>query len=251
MANFLHRNRIQTIPGTALRKAALRALWLPFLFVALTCVAWQSHAQTVSHPVSEMTSAARHYSYTYMLSATEKKELEYIIVKASNGDIKTVFNACDVCYSAHKGYSQSGTELRCNNCGNRFAIDALGGTSTGGTCNPGYLPHTIQGDNVVINVADLVVGEYFFLTQTVTGIEADVTVPGITLATQGRQMLTVTLPGEGHRTFHIFTLNGQLRRSFTNSSRIVQISIAEFTPGAYVLVTEEARKLTNNVFLVY
>lgn len=240
--------------GTALTgsfRMLFHASWLPLLLIGLTCLAHEAKAQSVSHPVSEITETAKHYSYTYMLSATLKKDLEYIIVKASNGDVKTVFNACDVCYPAHKGYSQSGTELRCNNCGNRFAIDGLGGSNTGGTCNPGYLPHTIQGDQLVINVSDLIVGEYFFLSQTVTGVVDIAARPEVLRMTQDKQNLTLTLPGEGLRTFHVYTLNGQLRRSFSNSSRIVQVAINDVTPGAYMLVIEESRTLTTKMFLVY
>lgn len=221
------------------------------LIAGIVCFASTSAAQTVSHPVSELSTTARHYSYAYILSATQKKDIEYILVKASNGDVKSVFNACDVCYNAHKGYSQTGMELRCNNCGNRFAIDGLGGQSTGGTCNPGYLPHAIQGGDVVINVADLIVGAYFFQTRTYTGVENGVNVPEMILATHDRQRLTVTMPRPGQRTFSVFSLSGQRYRTLTNSSAIVQIDITGLAPGGYVLAVTEGHALTTKTFLVY
>jgi hypothetical protein len=234
--------------------SAAHAFLYRFLLVLLLGVPLSSGrvaAQTVSHPTSEVTSTAKYYSYTHMLSATEKKELEYILVRASNGDIKTVFNACDVCYLAYKGYSQSGTQLRCNNCGNRFEIDGLGNKNTGGTCNPGYLPHTIDGDNVLINVSDLVTGAYYFRLQTVTGLANDANRPEVLAMTQDRQNLTLTLPREGRRSFHIFTLNGQHRAAITDASRQVRIPIGGFSCGPYVLLIEEANAVTSKLFLVY
>ena len=251
MNQVLHAIRNSKDAFAAIREGLISSVLLPGLFFALCCGMSTTYAQTVSHPVSELSSTAKHYAYHYDLSPTQYKDLEYIIVKASNGDVKTVFNACDVCFNSHKGYSQSGTELRCNNCGNRFPIDGLGIKSTGGTCNPGYLPHTIQGDNVVINVSDLIVGAYFFLTQTASGIEDVVRTPGITLFTKNRQFVTVTLPSEGHRTFHVFTLTGQHRMALINAARIVDINIADLPAGAYVLAIDEAATLTTKLFLVY
>lgn len=249
---------IHSIPGeiTKLLRTDLRSvsltLFLPLLlFLALLSNVSTVNAQSVSHPVSSITTTAKHFSYTYILSPTQKKELEYVIVKASNGEIKTVFNACDVCYAAHKGYSQNGTELRCNNCGNRFPIDGLGIKNTGGSCNPGYLPHTIENGNVVIQVADLIVGAYFFLTQNVTGIRDDLNIPATILFSGDRRSLTVMLPSDAPRTFHVFNMSGQHRFELSHTSRTVQFDLSGYTAGAYVLLIDEAGKFTNARFLVY
>jgi hypothetical protein len=233
-----------------LRGSALTAILCLLIFngIGLVTIA---RAQVVSNPVSEISSTAKHYSYAYMLSPVQKKEIEYIIVKASNGDIKTVFNACDVCYTAHKGYSQSGTELRCNNCGNRFKIDALGSPGTGGTCNPGYLPHSIQGDQVVINVSDLAKGEYFFVAQTVSAVDNPVANPAVMLLANRNGHLTVQMPNDAHRTFHVVTINGQLRRTLSSSASSVQINTSGLASGAYLLAVEEAGRMTSQFFLVY
>jgi hypothetical protein len=223
-----------------------------FLLLSLLLLgAASAGAQTVSHPTAEITVTAKHYTYVHMLTATEKKDIEYIIVRASNGDVKTVFNACDVCYLADKGYSQSGGDLRCNNCGNRFAIDTLGGRNTAGTCHPGYLPHRIEGDQVVIDVADLIVGAYYFRTQSVTGIGGPAEeIPGTVSLRQNRRELIITLPADAQREFHIFAMNGQLRGTFTDASRIVRIPLAGMVPGAYVLAIVEGKALSTNVFVV-
>jgi Membrane iron-sulfur containing protein FtrD-like/Secretion system C-terminal sorting domain len=231
-------------------RGSIIARLLVVLFV-LSCTTWETEAQTVTHPLSEISTSAKHFSYTHMLSATEKKELRYIIVEASDGDIKTVFDACDVCYLSDKGYSQSGSIVRCNNCGNRFLIIDLGENNTNGTCNPGYLPRTIEGGNVVIQVSDLVKGEYYFPLEIVTGIDDMLQAPEDIMLTQNQQQLTVTLTADGQRSFHIYSISGKHVQSFSNGSRIVNIDIHDFTAGSYVLAIEEAKSLTTKMFLVY
>ena len=236
--------------GNTVRRNMLYFNLLLLMFIGLYCITANTSAQTVSQPTSAITSTAAHFSYAYKLSPTTKKELEYIIVKASNGDIKTVFNACDVCYSYHKGYSQNGTDLRCNNCGNRFPIDGLGNQSTG-SCNPGYLPHSIQGSDVVINVSDLVAGAYFFVTQTISGVNDIDKKPEFILASNDRQRLTVTLSGERERIFHIFNMKGQHCRTISNSSNVVQIDIADLAAGAYILAVQENKAFSTKSFVKY
>ncbi len=62
-------------------------------------------------------------------------DLEVIAVKASDGTIRTAFNTCQVCYNSGKGYyNVVGNQLVCQNCGNRFSMDAV--EVTQGGCNP-------------------------------------------------------------------------------------------------------------------
>jgi hypothetical protein len=207
-------------------------------------------SQTVTQPVSDVSPTMKVYKYPYIISPTQKKDIEYILVLASTGEVKSVFNACDVCYTAHKGYSQTGTELRCNNCGNRFQIDALGIKNTGGTCNPGYLPHTIQSDNVVINVSDLIAGAYFFLASPYTGVD-DLRSPGTAQLFSSHDKLTVTLPGEARRAFHLYSLNGGLLRTTTGVSATMRIDISDLAPGPYYLAIEQAGKVKGMSFLKF
>jgi len=79
---------------------------------------------------SEVTSKAKFYPYqagnTYM---------EVIAVKARDGSIRTALNTCQVCYDSGRGYYlQSGNQLVCQNCGNRFAIEDV--EVVRGGCNP-------------------------------------------------------------------------------------------------------------------
>jgi len=244
--NILHNN-----PTGLFAKYLQSAIF--FVIVFSFGFSYNAFTQVVRNPISEVSETAKHYSYTYMLSQTQKKEIEYIIVKASNGDIKTVFNACDVCYNAHKGYSQSGTQLRCNNCGNRFNIDQLGGQGTGGTCNPGYLPHSIDGSDIVINVPDLVKGEYFFLIQTVSDVEyiakGENSAYPKTLIKNGE--LNIKMPLDSHRNFRILSLNGQICRAFDNTSKDLSVDITDLSSGVYLLSVEESGNMYTKVFCVY
>lgn len=62
-------------------------------------------------------------------------KMEVVAVKAPDGTIRTAFNTCQVCYNSGRGYyEQSGDQLICQNCGNRFNIDQV--EKTQGGCNP-------------------------------------------------------------------------------------------------------------------
>ena len=112
----------------------------------------------VKIPLSQVSTSAQWHDYN-----SQGTDIEYFIVKDKNGNVKTAFNACDVCYRSKKGYSQSGGDMVCNNCGNHYAIAGLGTKNlAGGGCWPGYLPSTIEGDYVVIKKSDLEAGKYRF-----------------------------------------------------------------------------------------
>jgi uncharacterized membrane protein len=89
------------------------------------------------------------------------KEIAFFAVKAPDGGLKTAFDACDACYRDKKGYEQQGDKMNCKNCNQKFAINRLGPNATGG-CNPGYLPHQLNGNAVSISVNDLKGGARYF-----------------------------------------------------------------------------------------
>jgi uncharacterized membrane protein len=89
------------------------------------------------------------------------KEITFLVVKAPDGSIRAAFDACDSCYREKKGYEQQGDKLNCKNCNQKFVINRLGPNATGG-CNPGYLPHQLNGSNVSISVNDLRGGARYF-----------------------------------------------------------------------------------------
>lgn len=81
-------------------------------------------------PVNSVTDVAAFYP-----AEINGTKLEVIAVKASDGSIRTAFNTCQVCFSSGRGYyKQEGSNLICQNCGNRFRMDEV--EVTRGGCNP-------------------------------------------------------------------------------------------------------------------
>jgi uncharacterized membrane protein len=89
------------------------------------------------------------------------RDISFFVVKGADGQFRTAFDSCDVCYREKKGYEQQGDAMLCKNCGKKFAIGRIGPNSTGG-CNPSYLPHREAGGNIVIGVEELRSGARFF-----------------------------------------------------------------------------------------
>ena len=113
-----------------------------------------AEGDVISISLSEISEKAKYY---------EAEGTKFFVVKDLRGNIKTAFDACDVCYSSRKGYRQEGNYMICNNCGNKYPISGLGTENLqGGGCWPGYLPSEIQGENLIIKKSDLEKGRYRF-----------------------------------------------------------------------------------------
>lgn len=108
-------------------------------------------------PLSTITSKAN-----FLSENINGIKVQYIVVKAQDGSIRTAMNACDVCFKQHKGYKQVGNDLVCNNCGKSFDINQIGTENKGSGCWPSYLPNRIDGDYVVISKDDLAKKSYMF-----------------------------------------------------------------------------------------
>jgi uncharacterized membrane protein len=89
------------------------------------------------------------------------KEITFFAAKSADGSVRTAFDACDSCYKSKKGYEQQGDKMNCKNCNQKFAINRLGPNASGG-CNPGYLPHQLNGSAISISVNDLKGGARYF-----------------------------------------------------------------------------------------
>ncbi|MDT3740231.1 MAG: Fe-S-containing protein [Candidatus Kapabacteria bacterium] len=226
------------ISNNHITKSAMGFLRFSAIILILMTTLGQSYnaiAQVVKHPASEVSTTARHYKYIYNVSQTQYINIEYILVRASNGDIKSSFNACDVCYPEHKGYSQKGTNLRCNNCGKIFAIDALGSQGAGG-CWPGLLIHSLEGDDVALNVTDLAKGDYYFLLQT-TDVAENLN-NQISLVNINNNELRVKLSDMYPKFFRIFSLNGILCNDMNPYSPEFSVEISDLSSGMYYVLTE-------------
>ncbi len=112
----------------------------------------------VSIPIEKLGSEAKFFEYE-----TGETIVRFFAVKASDGTIKTAFDACDVCNYAKKGYMQEGDSMVCNNCGNRYPINGLGTKNRNpGGCWPSYLPSQVSGNSLLIKKADLEKGKAMF-----------------------------------------------------------------------------------------
>jgi uncharacterized membrane protein len=107
-------------------------------------------------PVSTFDDYQAHF-YTYM---HEGRPIEFFVLKSNDGVIRAALNACDVCFSAKKGYTQDGDEMVCNNCGRRFPANQI--NEVQGGCNPSPLNRAVEGDTLIIQVEDLVNGLGYF-----------------------------------------------------------------------------------------
>jgi hypothetical protein len=107
-------------------------------------------------PVADLVGEQANF-YTYQAKG---KTIPFFVMRSSDGVIRAAFDACDVCFSAKKGYHQEGDEMVCNNCGSRFPSVQI--NEVQGGCNPSPLDRTVQGDNLIIRVTDLEAGAKYF-----------------------------------------------------------------------------------------
>ena len=129
-----------------------------FLLKGKTGKTSSSTDEVVRIPISDISKTAKFYEYD-----SNGVDIEYFVVLATDGSIKTAFNACDVCYKSKKGYRQEGNDMICNNCGLSFNIDGLGSKNKNpGGCWPGYLPNTLEAGDIVIKVKDIESGRFRF-----------------------------------------------------------------------------------------
>jgi uncharacterized membrane protein len=110
----------------------------------------------IAIPIASIDQKARYFVFN-----DSGKQIRFFAVRGSNGVIRTAFDACDACYREKKGYEQKDDRMVCRNCNMKFPIDRLGPSATGG-CNPGYLPHRLDGNSIKITAADLQAGGRYF-----------------------------------------------------------------------------------------
>ena len=116
-----------------------------------------SDGATVSLAVGQFADGqARHYSYEAPGGVT----IRFFVIKSSDGVIRAAFDACDVCWRSNRGYRQEGDFMVCNNCGQRFPSVRV--NEVKGGCNPAPLERQVQGDKVLLKVADILTGKTYF-----------------------------------------------------------------------------------------
>ncbi len=107
--------------------------------------------------IADLTSSAQYYTWE-----APPVTVSFFALLGSDGTPHVAIDACDVCYRECRGYSQVGTSMRCNNCGNTYPIDGLGTENLGTGCWPGYLPIVITATEVIIQHSDLNDSAWYF-----------------------------------------------------------------------------------------
>ena len=107
-------------------------------------------------PVSTLDDGRAH-QYTYRADGAD---IQFFVLKSSDGIIRAAFNACDVCFLEKKGYRQEGDEMICNNCGQRFPSVLI--NEVRGGCNPSPLDRSTKDGEVVILIDDILSGAGYF-----------------------------------------------------------------------------------------
>ncbi len=106
-------------------------------------------------PISEISDTVQFYPVE-----VDGTRMEILAVKDSDGNIRTAFNTCQICYGSGRGYYvQDGNYLVCQNCKNRFTVDQVEIESGG--CNPWPIfsdDKTVTEDSIEIS--------YDFLTES-------------------------------------------------------------------------------------
>lgn len=210
-----------------------RVIHLLFSFVLISFYA-QSQNE-IMHPVSEISGTAKYYSFIHN-EANGYKEIKYFIVKTQTGEIKTAFDACDVCYAAYKGFRQEGNYMVCNNCGNKYTLDELGSTTTGG-CWPGYLEHTIVNNQVVIKEDNIIGGAWYFKL-TPTSIEKN-EFPSDYLILMETESMVLKMSDVKSRNISLVGINGKVVYSSPCELSELSIDLSNFNSGIYILYIEE------------
>lgn len=97
---------------------------------------------------------------TFIPYESGKTKMEVIAVKAPDGTVRTALNTCQVCYDSGRGYYvQEGSQLVCQNCGNRFNISQIEKEKNG--CNPvPIMEDSKTDDGQTITIAASVLDEY-------------------------------------------------------------------------------------------
>jgi uncharacterized membrane protein len=116
-----------------------------------------ARAGEIKHPLRLFGDGkARHFQF----ETEDGLTIKYFVLKSSDGVVRAAFDACDVCWKSGKGYTQAGDYMICRNCGRRFASVKI--NEVKGGCNPAPLRRSVVGDQLVIQVGDILTGRQYF-----------------------------------------------------------------------------------------
>ena len=99
---------------------------------------------------------ARHY----VVHTEDGVGIRYFILQTPDGQVRTAFDACDLCWRADMGYVQDGKDMICRHCGMRFPANIIG--EVRGGCNPTPLQNALRQGQVVIQHDHILAGRRYF-----------------------------------------------------------------------------------------
>ena len=95
---------------------------------------------------------------------SEDSRIELLARAGKDGTVKAALGTCQSCYGSPGAYyTQEGSSLKCNNCGQTFPVSVL--DSAGGGCHPIMIHESIltyQGNDLVIDLEGLSLYEELF-----------------------------------------------------------------------------------------
>ena len=107
-------------------------------------------------PATQVSDGKAHF-YTYKHGATD---INFLVIKSADGQIRAALDSCDVCFSARRGYRQEGDNMVCNKCNQKFPSNLV--NEIRGGCNPVPLQRALVEDQVDIPEAELIQGAWYF-----------------------------------------------------------------------------------------
>ena len=109
-------------------------------------------------PATQVSDGKAHF-FTYKNGATD---VNFMVIKSSDGQIRAALDTCDVCYRGRMGYRQEGDSMVCNKCNQKFHSNLI--NELKGGCNPVPLQRAVMDGKVTIPEAELLLGARYFQT---------------------------------------------------------------------------------------
>ena len=106
----------------------------------------QAQHDTVHISVDEVSDGQIH-KYYYQQDGIS---IRFFVIRRNDGSIAAALDACGICPA--KGYRRDGEQVMCRNCDAPINLDTIGEP---GGCNPIPLTSSIEGNEVVVSVAEL------------------------------------------------------------------------------------------------
>ncbi|HIJ78987.1 MAG: DUF2318 domain-containing protein [Desulfobulbaceae bacterium] len=92
-------------------------------------------------------------AHHFRVQASDGTMVTFFTIRSDDGVYRAAIDACDVCYKSGKGYEQNGVYMICRNCGQSFHASKINVIKGG--CNPAPLERMVEGDKLVIAMADI------------------------------------------------------------------------------------------------